>query len=64
MQHEKLLDVQQVRKRLNCSKSYVYALIDRGELLCIKLGKVKGYRIPEEAVDQYMAEKSDTFRME
>lgn len=50
---ERLLDVQQVCRRLNCSKSHVYSLINAGELLCVKIGRVKGFRVPENSLETY-----------
>ena len=53
MSGEKLLEVATVCARLNCSRSHVYNLINEGELLCVKLGRVKGYRIPESSFERY-----------
>lgn len=36
----RLFDVPEVARRLSCGKSFVYMLIDRGELSAIKLGRL------------------------
>ncbi len=47
-----LLTVNQAARRLNISRSAVYALIDRGDLPAIRLGRVIRFR-PEDVEDLY-----------
>jgi excisionase family DNA binding protein len=54
---DRLLNIDQVRKKLNCSKSHVYNLIQCGELASVTLGKSKGKRVYESEVDRYVEEK-------
>jgi excisionase family DNA binding protein len=56
---DRLLNIDQVRRRLNCSKSHVYNLIQMGELPAVTLGASKGKRVYESDVNTYLAEKQE-----
>lgn len=51
---EKLLPVSVVAHRLGCSVSNVYRLIALGELVCIRIGASKGYKVPEDEVSRLL----------
>ncbi|MCP3941687.1 MAG: helix-turn-helix domain-containing protein [Desulfobacteraceae bacterium] len=51
---DKLLNVEQVRKRLECSRRHVYNLIDRGDLPALKIGNRQGIRVKESAVEIFL----------
>lgn len=55
---ERLLTVDQVRRRLNCSSRHVYYLLDRGEsgggLPSYRVGEQRGLRVPEDALEKYL----------
>lgn len=51
-----LLYVATVAKRLNCSKQYVYNLIENGTLQVIRLG-VRGIRISEAVLEDFIKER-------
>jgi excisionase family DNA binding protein len=58
----RLLPVSVVMRRLTkhgypASKSYIYKLIDMGEIQSIRVGSRKGIRIREDWLDQYIKEK-------
>ena len=50
----RLLRAEEVAKMLGCSKWYVYALAERGELPCIRIGRTVRfeYKAVEEFVNQ------------
>lgn len=56
---DRMLTAQQVADRLNVSRSTIYNLIKDGSLRSHRIGKgrvrPKGLRIPESAVDDYLA---------
>lgn len=54
----KMLRVSGVSKRLNCSISYVYRLIEVGELKAVKIGVKKGIRVFESELDRFV-QKND-----
>jgi excisionase family DNA binding protein len=51
----RLLRADEVADHLQVSKSYVYALIQRGELPCIALGRA--VRVRPEAVEEFLKAK-------
>ena len=51
----RLLLVHTVAKRLNCSKQYVYTLIEMGRLKAIRIGP-RGLRIPEKALEEFISQ--------
>lgn len=56
---DRLLNIDQVRRRLNCSKSHVYNLIQAGGLPAVTLGDSKGKRVYESEVDLYLERKQE-----
>ena len=58
--HDRLLNIDQVRRRLNCSKSHVYNLIQMGEMPAVTLGASKGKRVYESEVAFYLERKHET----
>lgn len=50
----KLLRVYRVAAILDCSKSQVYVLVQRGDLIAVRLGP-RGIRITAKSVDEFMA---------
>lgn len=56
---EHLLDVNQVRLRLGCSRSHVYTLINEGKLLCVRIGRTKGFRVPEKSLRAFLSSRSE-----
>ncbi|GFK95460.1 hypothetical protein NNJEOMEG_03323 [Fundidesulfovibrio magnetotacticus] len=55
----KPLTVPEVKERLNCSRSFVYKLINRRELKVIRLGDKKGIRVPERSVNRYLKRRAN-----
>jgi excisionase family DNA binding protein len=51
---DRLLRVDQVALRLNCSKSWVYSLVSDGRLQHIRLGRRKGFRVSENSLEIYI----------
>ncbi len=51
---DRLLNVQQVRSRLECSRSHVYNLINQGEIPAIRIGVRQGIRVRESEVDRFL----------
>lgn len=49
----KLLQIRRVAEALDCSKRYVYTLIELGELKCIRLG-VRGLRVDQRSLTDYL----------
>lgn len=47
-----IVTVKQVQSMLRCSRRFVYALINSGELIAIEIGK--GYKIPKLSVIHYL----------
>ncbi len=47
-----LLDVKEVASLLGCGRTYVYGMIQRGELPVVKLGRLT--RVPRRAVEEYV----------
>ena len=56
---DKLLRVSSVSKRFDCSISYVYRLIDLGELKAVKIGVKKGLRVFESEVSRFLKDNSE-----
>jgi excisionase family DNA binding protein len=52
---EKLLYVRTVMERLCCSKNYVYALIQSGQLEAYRVGS--HLRVVEKSVDEYLEKR-------
>lgn len=47
LEYWRLLPVSTVARRLGCSVANVYKLLERGELVCIRTGASKGYKVTE-----------------
>ena len=54
---QELLTVKQVQARLNCSRSFIYILMDSGELPFVNLSETRGRRVPERALDRFIRRK-------
>lgn len=54
MNTDKMMSVLTVAKRLNCSRSFVYQLVNLGELKAIKTGARKGIRVSESSYRKYV----------
>ncbi|MGD9643896.1 MAG: helix-turn-helix domain-containing protein [Elusimicrobiales bacterium] len=52
-----LLTVKKVMAKLDCSKTFAYELIKKGELKHVRLGDVKGLRVTEKSVERYIRRK-------
>ena len=52
MHEERLLTIEQAAERLKIGRTFAYGLIQRGELLSVKLGRAR--RVPVQAVDAYI----------
>jgi len=51
---EKLVAVHAVSKRLECSLSTVYRLIDKGKLRATVRGVERGYMVYESSIDEHL----------
>jgi excisionase family DNA binding protein len=60
MERKKTMDVSQVARRLNVSRSTVYRLIDQGILPASRLGTAYCIRVLEEDVERYRQERYAT----
>lgn len=49
----RLLNVAQVKEQLNCSRSWVYKLLEQGELKGVRLGTKKGLKVTEKSLERY-----------
>ncbi|MGH7642844.1 MAG: helix-turn-helix domain-containing protein [Candidatus Dormibacteria bacterium] len=58
MTEKLLLDVQEAASRLGCHRTFLYGMIQRGELPVVKLGRLT--RIPAAALDRYVRERWET----
>ena len=47
-----IVTVKQIQKMLGCSRTFVYELIDDGEIPALQLGT--GYKIPKLSIVQYL----------
>ena len=52
-----LLTVVRLMAMLDCSRSFAYKLIKRGEFKVVRLGDVKGVRITSKSVERYLCRK-------
>lgn len=50
----RLLPVSIVAQRLGCSVANVYRLIEGGELVCLRTGASKGYKVPENELAAFL----------
>ncbi len=58
---DRLLNVEQVRDVLGVSKSYVYQLIEIGELPAYNIARRKGLRVYKSTVDKYIKKSKVSF---
>ncbi|EFL53022.1 hypothetical protein DesfrDRAFT_0070 [Solidesulfovibrio fructosivorans JJ]] len=49
-----LLTVARVMATLDCSRSFAYKLIKRGEFKVVRLGDAKGIRVTEKSLERYI----------
>jgi len=56
-QKDRILNVEQVRERLKCSRAHVYNLINAGEIDSFRVGRQKGVRIRESVVVRFIQKK-------
>lgn len=54
---DRLLNVEQVRERLQCSRKHVYNLINAGELPAIRLGVRKGLRVKLSELEYFLEDR-------
>ena len=54
LEYWRLLPVSTVARWLGCSPGNVYKLLERGELVCIRTGASKGYKITESELAAFM----------
>lgn len=54
---DRLLNVEQVRSKLACSRSHVYNLIERGELAAVRIGTRQGLRIKQGEISRFLNER-------
>jgi excisionase family DNA binding protein len=54
MSEKLLLDVKEVASLLGCGRTFVYGMIQRGELPVVKLGRLT--RIPSHALDDLVSQ--------
>lgn len=52
------LKVAVAAKRLECSRSWVYVLITRGDLKAFRIGTRKGLQVTEKSLEAYMAARA------
>jgi excisionase family DNA binding protein len=51
----RLLNWQQVCKLLGCKRTHFYQLVNSGKLPAVRVGKLRGVRVEEDAVRQFLA---------
>jgi excisionase family DNA binding protein len=58
---DRVLNVEQVRKKLGCCRSHVYNLISMGEIQAFRIGNRKGIRVKSSSVEAFLEtrEKSE-----
>ncbi len=54
---DRLLNVEQVKLKLQCSRSHVYNLISMGHIKALKLGDRKGVRVYESVVSSFLEKR-------
>lgn len=52
-----MLTVREVGKRMGCSRRHVYNLIERGELPAFRYGGIRGLRVPEAGMEEFIARR-------
>jgi len=56
-QNSALLTVSEAARRLRCSATNVYSLIERGLLPFVRVGNAKGYRIDPKDIEAFIEER-------
>ena len=59
----RLLRIDQVCARLNCSRSAGYRLVNEGKLRACQIGS-RSLRVPEDALEEYIQEQIALFQYE
>lgn len=54
---DRLLTIEQVRERLQCSRKHVYNLINAGELPALKIGHKHGMRVRNSALEVFIGNR-------
>jgi excisionase family DNA binding protein len=54
---DRALNIDQVRQRLNCSRSHVYNMIQAGKIDAFRLGSRNGLRVKESEVSRFVADQ-------
>ncbi len=54
---DRLLNVEQVRRILKCSRSHVYNLISMGELSAFRIGERNGVRVKKSILEGFIKKK-------
>ena len=58
---DKLLNVEQVRRFLQCSRRHVYSLVESGELKALKIGGRQGIRIRKSVLEEFLQNREEIF---
>ncbi len=58
---DKLLNVEQVRNFLQCSRRHVYSLVETGDLKALKIGGRQGLRIRKSVLEEFLKKREETF---
>lgn len=61
---KKRMRVKEAARHLECSRSWVYVLINRGELEAIRIGSRRGIQITRQSIEAYIASKNITGEQE
>lgn len=61
---KKRMRVQEAARYIECSRSWVYVLINRGELEAIRIGSRRGIQITRHSVEAYITSKNITGEQE
>ncbi len=54
---DRLLNVEQVRTMLKCSRSHVYNLISMGDLSAFRIGERNGVRVKKSILDAFIEQR-------
>ena len=54
---DRILNVEQVRQQLKCSRTHVYNLINTGVIDAFRIGSRNGLRVKESAVRRFIEEQ-------
>jgi len=56
-QRDRIVNVEQVRDRLKCSRAHVYNLINTGVIDAFRIGSRNGLRVRESVVQRFIKEQ-------